>query len=241
MQLDSHCFNGFDQLDKTCTYGQGAHKAVLYGDSIALSYGPMLRKALPDWQLTTFGKVGCPWEDVLLNRGNNNLYTSCVDFHKIALQKITALQPEIVFVSSAEYAIGGVGAAGEHESAWSTGTAKMVDDLTALHARVIFLTPPPAMNSVTECATGFNKPSDCNGTIAKSWRQMSSAVRAVATPARPLFTFMDTSSWFCTTDDKCPIVLEKTPIRYDDKHIFSNYAQRLAANFLTAFNALPKV
>jgi hypothetical protein len=244
--LQTACFNGYPSIDKQCTFGpdESTHTAVIFGDSLAMAFVPMISAALPSWKIVTFGKASCPWADALVSTATENAYTSCLDFHKAVYPQIVALHPTVVFVSGSENSIASLTSKAKDAAAqdeWALAEKRTLTALSAAPAPIYVLSPAPGGLDIATCATRFNGPKDCNwkgpGT---SWLAEQSATSA-AIAGMTNVKVIDTSFWVCI-EGECPATYGDSPTRADGEHLTEQFATHLASNFLTAArNANPKL
>lgn len=229
------CYNDFTTANKWCDYGTGrsGHSAALVGDSIALSWAPALRDALPDWKLTTYGKYGCPYVSATVSYPEGPRYDNCREFQTAAFDRINQQKPQVVFLATAHYTIGDLSSGAKGDAAiaeWAQGIDATVAALRPSGARIVIIGAPPAIRSLSDCATNFNAPTDCEGAINDDARASDQAI-AAAIAADPSITFIDTQQWFCV-DGRCPQVVADQPIRSDPVHVTEAYSKKLAPNLL---------
>jgi peptidoglycan/LPS O-acetylase OafA/YrhL len=231
------CFNNFDQTDKACTYGESSDLSVaLIGDSIAMSWAPAVRAALPGAKLTTFGKFSCPFVDILVSTSRGPEYNSCLTYHKWVYGQLEELKPDLVIVSTADFQLAKLSSGANNKKSkveWADAMQPTLDTLTAGGASVVVLSNPPPTKSIVDCATALNSPLDCIDSIDGQWERMDEAnangVAEASERGLPV-SYVDTSSWFCANDGRCPALFEGQPIRADGVHIAEPYSKRLGPN-----------
>ena len=87
--------------------------------------------------------------------------------------------------------------------------------------------PPPGL-APEECATTLSTPADCISGIPDDWRNFNDGM-ADRLAGMPTTTYVDTSSWFCSSAGACPSFVGHTLVRRDAAgHVVPAYAQRLA-------------
>lgn len=229
--LSSTCLNSGDEVWKSCTFNAGGlDKIAVVGDSVAMSWGPMIRSAYPDAQVTMYGKEDCPYAEV-------NLSESCAIYHERIWERFALNRPNTVFLAASDSAMGIVdGSAndGPLGAAWSVAVQAQVSSLSQMADTVIVLSAPVAGQDLATCATLVNLPSDCISTISPQRQAMTAAtaagVSAVNFPVIGRAIYIDTASWFCASDGQCPALFAGVPIRADAENLTDYYSNRLAPN-----------
>lgn len=229
--LSTTCLNTGDEIWKSCTFNAGGRdKIAVIGDSVAMSWGPMIRNAYPDAEVTIYGKEDCPYVEV-------NLSQSCVDYHQRIWERFALDRPNTVFLSAADSAMGLVdGSANDAAlgATWSAAVQAQVTSLTQMADTVIVLSAPVGGQDLATCATLVNLPSDCISTISPQRQAMTAStafgVSAVNFPVVSRAIYIDTASWFCASDGRCPALFAGVPIRVDTERLSDTYSARLAPN-----------
>jgi peptidoglycan/LPS O-acetylase OafA/YrhL len=231
------CFNNFEQTDKACTYGESSDTTVaLIGDSIAMSWAPAVRAALPEARLATFGKFSCPFVDILVSTSRGPEYDSCLTYHKWVYGQLEELKPDLVIVSTADFQLAKLSSGANNKKSkaeWADAMQPTLDKLTAGGASVVVLSNPPPTKSIVDCATALNSPLDCIDSVDGQWERMDEANRTGVKEASKrglAVSYVDTSSWFCASDGRCPALFDGQPIRADGVHITEPYSTRLGPN-----------
>lgn len=209
-----------------CTYGpRGSKKtALLIGDSMAASWMPAIRGALPSYRVSMFTLSGCPAFPVLL--ASKRVAARCVAHQDQEVQLIKRSKPTMVLVASLDEMGGTVskttGAAFDQE--WALAGRKLFDELRDA-PKVVMISVPPRGPDLNACATAVSHPSDCTAPISEEWRGVTDAEKSAALSQKNV-TYVDTSPWFCTT--ACPPFIGTTPVRVDGIHPVGRYVKSLA-------------
>jgi len=129
---------------KPCVYGnpQGAHTAVLIGDSIGTQWYGVLPEIFrtPAWRLVVLTKSACPMVDepIFYTKIGRN-YTVCAQWRDAAIAYVTALRPDVAFVgSSAEYAFS--------RQQWTAGSVRLLERLAAGAKRTVVIAGTPGLS-----------------------------------------------------------------------------------------------
>jgi peptidoglycan/LPS O-acetylase OafA/YrhL len=235
------CFNNFEEIDRSCTYNEsGSTKVAVIGDSIAMSWAPAVRAAFPEASVTTFGKFSCPFVDILVSTSRTPEYQSCLDYHQWTYQRLAELQPELVFVSNADFQLARLSSGAKSDQARDEWIAAMVPTLRALSAggtKIVVLSNPVPGQDLAECATRLNTPGDCIDTPDGQYERLVRANRmgvedAVSQGVEAIF--IDTRTWFCDGSAQCPALMRGEPIRSDAVHMTGDYSTALGKNLRRA-------
>ncbi|HKC27329.1 MAG TPA: acyltransferase family protein, partial [Jatrophihabitans sp.] len=237
--LSTHCLANFtDTEGGRCDSGAapGTTHAVLFGDSIALAWAATVRAAFPTWHVSSFAKSTCPWINALIDVPAVGPYSACLQWHRFVFRSLAELQPDVIFVSNAEHQLNALyprPARALRDKTWSRDARTTIAHLERItHARIVYLAAPPGIEPIATCATKFNTPKDCIGTVSADWDRSIADIRR-ATARDPRVKVIDTSSWFCVAR-RCPPIFQGVPVRSDDVHMTALYGERIAPNFALA-------
>lgn len=231
---DPLCVNDWGTVHQHCTYGDAAGRrtAVLLGDSNAISWLPALEVGLggAGWRIESYGKWGCPAEEVRVLSGERGRYDACDEHRAWAIGQLAALDPDLVILGSAQgylpsLASGKVGA--EADAEWSAGLVRTIRAVAPYTRQVVVLESPPYGKELPQCATRGSVPADCLSQVADIWYRTTDAERAGVATARAAglpVTYVATESWFCTSAGVCPAVVDGLVVRGDTNHISATYA-----------------
>ncbi|WP_066597639.1 acyltransferase family protein [Cryobacterium arcticum] len=217
-----------------CIYGNpnGAHVAVLFGDSIGISYLPALREALPDWRIEVLTIGQCPAVFTSVVLGGGAPYPVCDQYRKWAVARIAGIDPDLVVTASSTLSIerlasGLRGPAGYAE--WQVGTQDMVKALSASAARVVVLDPPPLARSPQSCATRLTTPQDCVAGVTTDFVGVANAQRAGVDAVNAMnVIYPKTLGWFCSDAGLCPPYIGTTSVLADGMHLTERGSRELA-------------
>lgn len=208
-----------------CTWGDpnASKRAVIVGDSIAVTYTSTLREALgtdKGWQISGFGTFGCFFGVVEGAPADK----ACDERRKSAVKEIQLTKPDIVFVAN-HYegrTFQGVGQISNSER--SASVKKALDPILGSAQKVVFLAAPPQDLQLAECYTPSSKPSDCIGTVIPQYQEAESSERRMATSIDA--AFIESRDWFCA-DGKCPSFVASTPVKSDRMHMTPEYQVKI--------------
>lgn len=218
------------EKSEACTYGTGAKRAVLVGDSYAISWLPGLRAALEPkgWaiQLVTLG--ACPNVLATVNDSKGNAMTVCDEHHARALEYLSSVNPAMVIM--ADNSIYGSQIAGQPKGEprpelWEEATSKLIIEIQQRATSVVMIGSPPGSGDLQSCSTAFSSPADCLRDLPADRKALNEAEEAAANANK--IAYVDPLSWFCA-DDKCPAVIGSTPVYVDGQHLTQVYSKQLA-------------
>ena len=217
-----------------CSYGNqaadAAHTAVVYGDSVAISYLPGVRQALgPEWKVQAYTLAACPTSAAPTTRVNGSRFPECGDFRAWALDQIVTLDPALVVLSEASddnrLLSGATGA--DAASEWSAGATETFTRLRDLSGTVLSLSRPPVGTSLYECQTALSSPRDCVSEVTEGYQARSSLMRRAAEQVGGAVSYRDTSTWFCNLGE-CPVFVGTTPVLADGRHLTNGQSVDIA-------------
>ncbi|WP_058729824.1 acyltransferase family protein [Curtobacterium oceanosedimentum] len=217
-----------------CVYGNtsaGADRtAIVYGDSVALSYVPGIRRALgSDWRIEVLTLAACPTSAVRVNRVDGSAFPECESFRTFAIDRVRTVNPALVIVSEAsddnrlveqvsDDAVGQV---------WQDGAVSTLKQLAEIDGQVISFSRPPVGLSLYDCQTALSSPADCVSPVEIGFRERSLNMRAAAEQVGDGVRYVDTSTWFCS-QGQCPAFIDSTPVFADGRHLTDSASQQIA-------------
>jgi peptidoglycan/LPS O-acetylase OafA/YrhL len=217
-----------------CVYGNPDaapdRTAVIFGDSLAISYAPMLRTSLgSEWKVRILTMARCPASTVASIDTDGSDYTECTDFRDWALDEMNATKPALVVMSEAvdNSYLSSKATGGAADREWQDGALTTMNALKTAASNVIVLSRPPAATALVECKTPTSSPNDCRSQVSPSFvshaRTMGAAAEAVGAPVQ----FINTQGWFCSQGN-CPAFVNGIPVRGDTSHLTARQSQDLA-------------
>jgi hypothetical protein len=220
-----------------CTYGATTfpRDVAVIGDSIALSWLPGLIKAFNShgYRVHSFVAGRCPAAKVAVGDGPGN--AACVKHRDWAITAITSLHPDVIVMSDAAALIRTLrdhpkGASAVQE--WRGGATMTLQQLTRI-ATTFVLSSPPGAKNLLNCDTVRATPKACNGSLnAPEVKQLQTAETAAARATRA--TYVDVSSFFCSSNGACPSFVGTTPVYVDGEHLTRQYSKYLAPGLAAA-------
>jgi hypothetical protein len=211
-----------------CTWGTSPTKAVLVGDSIAMTYADPLREiALAGpLKLRSEAMFGCVFTNELISNPDQQLVDACPARKQHAVDVINDIRPALVIIASS-YGTKTVAGTDRELSPteWAQSTRQLVDQFRGNVGRVVFLAAPPADKNVSECfGERDSSPAACLSTVTDLWRSMAEAEQALADDIDGLW--IDSRPWFCN-GGYCPSFVATTPTKRDAQHMSAAYGRKI--------------
>ena len=231
--IEDKCDNVNEGNLDRCRYGpaDAARTAVVFGDSMAISWVPALREVLEPrgFSLQVLTRNQCPAPQLAFFRDRpEEPFTQCTEHKEWALEQVQRLEPELVVVSNSITFLDKQVAepTGDRRfERWREGMAQTLERLEAAAGEVVVLGAPPRAGNVQECVTRLSDPVDCTEQVSEDWLGVRAAEAAAARESGA--TYVDPEPWFCV-DGRCPAVVGSTPVYTDGRHLTAAYARRLA-------------
>jgi hypothetical protein len=221
-------------LADKCIYGDssGEKTVVLFGDSIALSYVPGLREALPDWRIEVLTIAQCPANNVSVHLGDGSAFPACDTYRAWAHKRIADIHPDVIVASSSTLSIerlasNAIGTAALTE--WQSGATAMVDQLAPSTERLLVLDAPPLESSPQSCKSPIKQPTDCIAPVRSDYAGVTVAQRAgVADANAENVVYPHNLTWFCSDAGQCPSFIGSVVTLADGMHLTDAGARQLA-------------
>lgn len=229
-----------DRQDDPCSWGptNAPHRALLLGDSIAMTYLEPVKKAVTarsGWNLTGMALYGCLFGNAKVKSLIPEVVKTCDGQADREVAFAQRLKPDIIFVSySYEVQL--------NTEDYAASTRDLIERLTPLAKKVVFLAPPPADKTPSECYTPSSKPSDCVSGLTSGWSRDNAAQRAVIEETGAIY--VGTLPLFCDQHDRCPTFVGTTPVKRDQKHMTPQYESligRSLGDLLVKYKVLSKI
>jgi peptidoglycan/LPS O-acetylase OafA/YrhL len=218
----------------TCSYGDpGADKvAMVLGDSTAISWVPGVRAALEPlgYRVDVFTFQQCPAVAVETKYSDGSDMPDCQVFRAWAMSRIAELHPDLVVAASVPATLGRLKSGASGDAArleWESASRASMAELSRTARDVVVLQSPPTRNMSDACELKGSTPADCYLGRSPVHRLMLAADRVVATDSGT--RFVETDSWFCSPDGRCPAFVGTSPVTVDGPHLTQNQAKSLAS------------
>jgi hypothetical protein len=238
---EDSCHDVWEADLSRCIYGdkKAPKTAVLVGDSIAISYMPGLRAALEDrgWKIQSLTLQQCPAVNISVMKdkgadGNAPSYPECDQHHEWVKNYLAGLHPDMIIMSSVQETVLRLASDVKGQDAvdaWAEATGETLNQFGPLAQKVVLLGAPPKGKVLPWCATTINTPKDCVAELTAEQIEAQSAEFKAASAGPDNISSIDTTSWFCDRDNRCPSFVGDTPVFADGGHLTETYSKMLAA------------
>ena len=227
--------------DAQCTFGDltANRTFVVMGDSHANAWFPAMVAFATEhhWRFVLYAKAGCPPGNYpnYFSELTNRVYTECDTWRSSVFDRVDALKPAVVIVTSQTRTV----------AVEPAGMATTVDNLKASGARVIYLedTPYPGTtvgaipdclaahpDDVQQCSLDRSDPLNRLDTMIQRTTEADAAKTAGA-------TIWDPTEWFCTATT-CPPIIGNIVVYSDNSHTTATYITWLAPEFGAALGTM---
>jgi peptidoglycan/LPS O-acetylase OafA/YrhL len=215
-----------------CTWGSDTAptRAVLIGDSIAMSYVGALRDIAQDsggqLQVHTEAQFACYFIDDTIDNVDVKLMDACPARKQRGIDYINAMEPDVVFISHTytDKKINGT----DHmvtPTEWSAELGKFIETFRGSVKKIVFLSPPPSDVSISDCyGNGSHKPANCISRVTEDWMAMTRAERDLAKSVGGIW--VDSRPWFCH-NGLCPSFVGNILVKKDAVHMTPAYGHKV--------------
>jgi len=230
LEPGAECLNPTSLTDPDlCVHGTGPRRAMLVGDSVAISWMPALREALGEpWSVRGYALSNCPYVSATIEIDYDPEGAArCNEARATMREQVRRERPDLLVLSTFEAGVLWLGESPlpAAQDAWQEAAVRGIREMAGPGTRVVILAPPPAGHAVEGCVSRFSVPRDCQGSPSDAWKAQSAAEQIAARKTGA--TYIDTLDWFCL-DDQCPIFAGDTVVRWDIVHLTRQYAASLA-------------
>jgi hypothetical protein len=232
--------------EPACVYGDphGAKTVAILGDShVQMWFDALDFIAIRDhWRLIQLAKAGCPADDLTFAEppgggSPDDPYVQCSAWHRFAVARIRAIQPDLVIISQRpEDAPGGHPTA---FSQWGSGLARTIQELHVPPHHVVVLGSIPETSTMgPEClaihptdAQACTRPNAFSSSIYNVFEQRA-ATRAGG-------RYVSVLPWFCSL--YCTDIIGNFQPYWDEVHINAVYSYALVDVLASAVGLPPPV
>jgi hypothetical protein len=208
------------------------NRAVVLGDSVAISWMPAIRAALGEsWNVQVFAMAQCPAAKVRILKADDSQFPECGEFLEWTLNEVTRIEPDLAIISSADHSITRLASGaseGDAQQEWFEGLSEVVDSVSDAATETVVLAAPPAGEDPRECVTAFGGPSDCVASVSGQYRALVDVeTRAIRAIEKPNVDYVPTKNWFCSRSNLCPVFAGDITMRADAVHLTPEYSESL--------------
>jgi peptidoglycan/LPS O-acetylase OafA/YrhL len=215
-----------------CSYGnpEADKIAVVYGDSTAIGWVPGVRAALEPlgYRIDVLAFQQCPTVDTATVYSDGSSMEECETFRDWAVPHMEQMRPDIIVATNVPGTLGRLasGARGDDAAAeWQEAAEASMIRLSAATEQMVVLQAPPTRNYSNACSLKNSLPSDCYLGRSADYTAMFSADKAASAGLEA--RFIDTGSWFCATDGRCPAFVGDAPVIVDGAHLTNKRSRAL--------------
>ena len=218
--------------ESDCTWGPdtASTRAVLVGDSIAMSYAGPLRRIAEDsagrLQVRSEAMYGCQFVDDDIATTDEAVSGACPARKQQVVDLIDQTKPNLVVISNV-YDDNKTDKSGRRLSFsdWGDVLGRMLEKIRGSGAKIVLLSAPPPDKKLSECfGKRSSKPADCISVVTSAWRSVAETERKAAAAVGGLW--IDSRPWFCS-GRQCPSFVGATPTKRDWAHMTPQYGEKI--------------
>jgi peptidoglycan/LPS O-acetylase OafA/YrhL len=222
---DCHVNNG-ETKSGECAYGPAsATKVVLFGDSHAAQWMPVLEKLAyeKNFTLISLTKSACPGPAVAKVETGEYKNADCSAWRDNSIARIKALKPMAVIVSGMQHFEVPAGYTSRADW-WREGEAKTYDALLGSSKHLIYISDTPHPQRDIPSCIAAGRLDKCNSTVPSE---------AIFSPG---WQQINPSSWFCSKN--CPAIIDGVVVYRDASHISVLASRKVAPQLLATLISL---
>jgi hypothetical protein len=223
-----------------CAFGdlRSSTTIVLLGDSHAEHWLSGLDRVGRErgWKIVAMVKGGCPVADIpeLVNARLRRYYHECTRYREAMLQRIVAMRPAAVILSSWDHYIPPDGAGADWQvtpELWQRGLRRTYARLSAARLPVVAIRGTPrTWFDVPAClsrqAARLPFAADCSYDRERSLSRAAVAAQSNAARGLPI-RFIDMNDQICASD-RCAVVQQGVVVFTDDNHLTATFSRSVA-------------
>ena len=206
-----------EEVSPTCAFGEltAQKTVVLYGDSHAAQWFPALQKLAvkKGFRLISLTKSSCPSIEVIRESIGAFQMSSCTNWRKNSITRISAIKPDLLILASYEHYLP-QNDPKQVASWWATGSKRSYDLLHPLAKELVYLLDTPEPNRDIP---------DCLGTTSA---RKCFAIANRGLPQVGKFQVIDPTPWLCSAT--CPAIVAGNVAYRDASHLSVATAIQLA-------------
>jgi peptidoglycan/LPS O-acetylase OafA/YrhL len=226
------CHLDFLPIDQgPCVYGDpnGTHTIVLFGDSHIEQWQPAFAKAGTElhWKVVNWTKSACPAAELTVIAPTlNRPYTECDTWRQQTIDRIGALNPDVIVVGESENA---KGVKAITPADWTSSTIRTLDALKAkTTSRITFLGDNPVPQQLVPACVAAHlsdvRPCQTDAAHQYTYPDRHRAVEPAVTKAG--YAYLDPRTWVCAPGG-CPPIIGNILVNRDATHISREYVEYL--------------
>jgi peptidoglycan/LPS O-acetylase OafA/YrhL len=222
---DCHVNNGETESGE-CAYGPAsATKVVLFGDSHAAQWMPVLEKLAyeKNFTLISLTKSACPGPAVAKVETGEYKNADCSAWRDNSIARIKALKPMAVIVSGMQHFEVPAGYTSRADW-WREGEAKTYNALLGSSKHLIYISDTPHPQRDIPSCIAAGRLDKCNSTVPSE---------AIFSPG---WQQINPSSWFCSKN--CPAIIDGVVVYRDASHISVLASRKVAPQLLATLISL---
>ncbi|MEM7662713.1 MAG: acyltransferase family protein [Pseudomonadota bacterium] len=205
-----------------CLFGDKSsdRTIALIGDSHAAQWAPALETIAEEqgWALIEMTKSACPFSRITARRGDE-IYSSCNEWRKNALERLLKLAPDVVFVSQARYDY-------ETPNAFASGALSLWQELTDADIKIVAIADTPWFPfQPGECLA---RSKDCGAPRTDVLPGRDPMIIAAARMADAHLVNM--TDYICGSH-RCEMIVGNVVVWRDNHHLTATYARLLSPFF----------
>ena len=199
-----------------CTYGdkESANTIVLYGDSHAAQWFPVLEKMAKErgFKLVSLTKSACPAVDAKRPDQGAFKMVHCTKWRENSIKRIAEIQPLAVITSSFQY-FTPANSSISRAQWWNDGQRKLLKGLRGSTNNLIYISDTPRpLRDIPNC-------------LASRDSKVCDSTERSKVSVIPGFDVINPNPWLCSS--YCPAIVEGTVAYRDASHISVDMALKL--------------
>jgi hypothetical protein len=194
-----------------------------------------------DWRIVALIKPSCTFVELTVWSGElKRPFTECDQWRALALAKIAADRPDIIFVAGTlNYRLATPsGAAPYTPSAWQTAMAASLAHLKSISDRVVMFAETPHHEVVpAHCLATHQLVQECETSRAKLVDSVYARIEEIAAKQAGI-TLLPVISWLCQGSN-CSLIMDHYLVYRDGTHLTATFSYLLAPQIRWALDTQP--
>jgi peptidoglycan/LPS O-acetylase OafA/YrhL len=236
--MDHDCWGSHTENPRgPCEFGdtRSTHTVVLWGDSHAEHWLPAMDRIGRErgWKVIAMIKPGCPVADVeLMHWGLKRTYDECTASRRANLERIVAMHPDAVIVSSFDHYMERDGSKSKFDvdgDQWRIGLRRTYARLSRAAINTIVMRDVPETGfDVPAClsakAAGLPRVNDCTYRLRDALHPDAIAAQDVAARGLGHLAMVSMVDRVCSTAT-CPVIQGGAIVYKDDDHLTATFSR----------------